>query len=152
MENITDKLDSVLKSVKPENIDEYFRQNEEKLYSSGKPFADYFRQCIRSKGILRQEVFIRADISEGYGYKIVSEEKHTKQRDLILRLCLAARFTMDEIQRALKLYGMSPLYSRMPRDAVLMVAINKGIYEIDEVNDLLKENGMPELKGSDALY
>jgi len=152
MEKTTDKLDAVLKSVKPENIDDYFKENAERLYSSEKPFADFFRQCIRSKGILRQDVFIRADISEGYGYKIVSEEKHTRQRDLILRLCLAARFTIDEIQRALKLYGMSPLYSRLPRDAVLIVAINKGIYEIDEVNALLKKNDVSELKGSDAQY
>ena len=87
-----------------------------------------------------------ADISEGYGYKLVSGEKHTLQRDTVLRLCFGGHLALDEVQRALKLYGMTPLYSRIPRDAVLIIAINANIYEITDVDDLLVKNGLEPLK------
>ena len=49
-------------------------------------------------------VFLKADIPERYGYKLLSGEKHTKQRDVILRICYAAEFTLKETQRALRKY------------------------------------------------
>ena len=52
---------------------------------------------FKEKGILQQDVFLAADLPERYGYKLISEQKHTTQRDTILRLCLAARFDEDEI-------------------------------------------------------
>lgn len=33
---------------------------------------------------------MKADIPERYGYKLLSGEKHTRQRDVILRICYAA--------------------------------------------------------------
>ena len=72
-------------------------------------------------------------------------EKHTKDRDLIIRLCMAGHFTWDETNRALKLYGMTELYARDKRDACLIVAINHRIYDINEVNDMLIEQGMDKL-------
>ncbi|MDO5477515.1 MAG: hypothetical protein Q4F43_10475, partial [Eubacteriales bacterium] len=57
----------------------------------------------------------------------------------------------EETQRALKIYGMSPLYARFPRDAVLISAISAGKYEIPQINSLLLRNGQPALKGSEEL-
>ena len=68
---------------------------------------------------------------------LIAEEKHTRQRDTILRLCLAARFQAEEVQEALILYGMAPLYARLPRDAVLLAAIWRKIHDLQEVNGLL---------------
>ena len=109
------------------------------------------RSLIREKGVRLQDVFLLADISEGYGYKLISGEKHTRQRDVILKLCLTAGFSLEETQRALKLYGMSPLYARFPRDAVLISAISSGRREITEVNRLLEQNGQPLLRGSEEM-
>lgn len=148
MNKTTNKLNLVLQGTKPEQLSEFFNENEGSLISSDQPFAEYMRLCIRRKGLIQQEVFINADLSEGYGYKIISGEKHTRKRDTILRLCFGAHFSLEETQRALKIYGMSPLYSRMPRDAVLMVALNNKIYELLEVNSLLRENKMVPLQGT----
>lgn len=149
MEKTTNTLDSVLKKTSPDQIAHFFDDNRNELLLAEKPFAQYMRTCIREKGLLQQDVFIRADIAEGYGYKIISEEKHTNQRDTILRLCIGARLSLEETQRALKIYGMSPLYARMPRDAILMVSLNKGGAEISEVNELLVKNQMRPLKGTE---
>lgn len=150
MEKTTNTLNSVLKKTKPDQVDAFLESNKGELITGEKPFAQYMRTCIRERGMQQQEVFIRADLSEGYGYKIISEEKHTNQRDTILRLCIGANLTLEETQRALKIYGMSPLYSRIPREAVIMVALNNGITNIADVNTLLNQNKMTPLKGSES--
>lgn len=97
-------------------------------------FGDYFRNTLLAKNITQQTVFLNADIGEKYGYKLISGEKHTKQRDVIIRLCFAGEFTFNETQRALRLYGMSPLYARIKRDALLITAFNKHIGNIIDLN------------------
>lgn len=148
MKKTTNTLTNILKKTKPEHLDTYFKNNAEEVLEQDNPFAAYMRSTVREKGLRFQEVFLRADVSEGYGYKLISGEKHTRQRDTILKLCLGAGFTLDETQRALKIYGMSPLYARFPRDAVLISAISSGIREPAEINRLLEQNGQPQLRES----
>lgn len=150
MEKSTNNLTNILKATEPENICSFLKKYSSELLPEEKPFSSYMKQLLKEKGIRQQTVFLNADISEGYGYKILSEEKHTKQRDLILRLCLAGHFSLEETQRALKIYGMSPLYVRVERDALMILAFDKGIYHISDVNALLRENGQSELKGLQA--
>ena len=40
---------------------------------------------------------------------------------------------------------MAPLYAKIPRDAVLMIAFNTKITDVFEVNNLLSEHEMEEL-------
>ena len=140
-EKLTDDLMNVLKSAKPSDIAEFLDENPE----DEKAFSSYMREMFKKKGIRQQEVFTRMGISYGYGYKLISGEKKTRQRDLIIELCLCAGFTLEEAQRALRLYGMASLYPKKPRDAVLIIAFNQGISDIGEVDKLLNEHGMDEL-------
>jgi len=141
----TASLESVLKNTSPDNISDFLTNQKQYLADQDKPFATYMRQLFRERHIRQQDVFLSADIPEGYGYKIISEEKHTRQRDLIIRICLAAHFSTKDTQRALKLYGMSELYAKVPRDSVLIIAFNRGIYEISAVDDLLLRYDMEPL-------
>ncbi len=145
-EKPTKALDEVLGSTKPEEIDDYFKTYSDSLVKSDKPFSEYMRGIIKKKGITQQQVFTRAELPERYGYRLITQEKNTRQRDYILRLCFASKLTLLETQRALKLYGMSELYSKIPRDSVLIIAFNQGIYDISKVNELLEEHGMEKLK------
>ncbi len=147
-QNSTTELDSVLQKTNPEDLDDYLKEQKQNLADEEHPFAAYMRELFKEKGITQQEVFLKADIPEKYGYRLIAESKKTKQRDYILRICLAAELTLTETQRALKLYGMTELYSRVPRDAVLMVAVNTGVYEIEEVNKMLREHEMEPLQNS----
>lgn len=141
----TTTLTEILKETGFEKLEDYFEEYSESMAPEEKPFSAYMRELFRKKGITQQDVFLAADISEGYGYKLISEEKKTKQRDVILRLCLAGQFDLPETQRALKLYGMSPLYAKVRRDAVLIIAVNQGMYDIAEVNDQLRAYEMEPL-------
>ena len=151
MKKTTGTLTDILKKTNPDKVGHYIEENAEEMFFDPRPFSAYMRSLIREKGVRLQDVFLLADISEGYGYKLISGEKHTKQRDVILKLCLSAGFSLVEIQRALKLYGMSPLYARFPRDAVLISAVSSGIMEIAQVNRLLEQNGQQLLKGSEEM-
>ena len=71
--------------------------------------------------------------------------KNTKNRDLIIRFCIAGRFTLYEINTALKLYGMAPLYAKDKRDACIIVAVNNKKYKMYEIDDILEEYGFLKL-------
>jgi len=129
----------------PEELPGFLEQIRPELVTSPRPFADYLRRKLREKGALQQNVFLAADLSENYGYKLISGEKHTRQRDTVLRLCLAARLAPEEVQEALTLYGMAPLYGRFPRDAILLSASGSGLRDMQEVNRLLERLGQPPL-------
>ena len=143
MNKTTKELEGILL-----NHDDISELNDEMLNIS---FGDYFRNVLLTKNITQQTVFLNADIGEKYGYKLISGEKHTKQRDVIIRLCFAGEFTFNETQRALRLYGMSPLYARIKRDALLINAFNKHIGNIIDLNQFLKEQGEAPLRNCGTL-
>ncbi|MBQ6075503.1 MAG: hypothetical protein IJK86_05035 [Lachnospiraceae bacterium] len=143
----TEELEDALEQTRPGGLGTYFRENEEALLTGEKPFADYMRRLMKEKGLLQQEVFLAADIPETYGYRLISQERHTRQRDVILRLCFGARFTLKETQRALRLAGQEELYARIKRDAALILALNEGM-KVDQVNELLVSYGFEPLKKS----
>ena len=144
----TDELENILEQTSTTNIEAYLAQNAESLLNAEKPFSAYMHEMLRKYGKTQQEVFLQADVPERFGYKIISEDKHTKQRDTILRLCYATGMTLEETQKALTLYGMAPLYARISRDSVLMVAFNQHKGNILDVNALLSAHKLPTLKTS----
>ena len=78
----------------------------------------------------------------GYYFEIIPDNS---DRDLIIRLCLAGHFNWDETNRALKLYGLSELYAKDPRDACIIVAINNRIFDMYEIDEMLTEQGLDKL-------
>lgn len=106
------------------------------------------KELLARRGLTQQTVFLRADVPERYGYKLLSGEKRTRQRDVILRICYAAEMTLAETQRALKKYGMPELYAKNPRDALLMLLFQEKPGSLIEANAFLRENGMEPLKTS----
>lgn len=144
-ESTTDRLEEILEQSGADKLTEYLTQ--EKVYSADREdlFGEYVKSVIREKGFKQKDVFLRAGIDEKSGYKYLSGEKHTSNRDLIIRICLAAHMTLKESERALKLYGLSPLYARLERDAVFIIAFNRRIYDIDEVNEILESHGLEAL-------
>ena len=144
----TDELEKALGSTHPGNAAEYLRENEESLLPDDHAFADFMREKLKEKNLLQQEVFLMADIPERYGYKLISQEKHTKQRDIILRICYASKMTLEETQKALRIYRMPELYAKVPRDALIMIAFNELPGDVIELNQFLKQNGMEPLRSS----
>ena len=144
----TEALEKKLENTHADEIKEYLNEHADSFLSDDRPFAEYMREKIREKNMKQQDVFLFADVPERYGYKLLSEEKRTRKRDVILRICYAAEFTLAETQQALRIYGMPELYAKVARDAVLMISFNSRPGSIIEVNKLLKDNDMEPLKTS----
>ena len=115
------QTDRGLENTHLSDVQDYLKEHADSIMRSDRPFSKYMRAVIRKKGLKQRDVFLWADIPERYGYKLISEEKRTRQRDVILRICYAAEFTLEETQRALRIYEMPQLYEKIPRDVVLMV-------------------------------
>lgn len=147
-EKNTSELENILGSTHLSEFEDYCKLNKDSMLAEKDAFSTYFRELLKEKGILQQTVFLMADIPERYGYKLISGEKRTKQRDVILRMCYAANFTLEETQRALRKYGMPELYAKIPRDAFLMIVFNERPGNVLEVNEFLKKNGMESLRTS----
>ena len=146
-EKNTKELAEVLGRTHLSEFDKYCNENKQSMNLDKDSFYVYIKDILCQKKIKQQTVFLKADIPERYGYKLLSGEKRTRQRDVILRICYAAEFSLKETQRALKKYRLPELYAKVPRDALLMIAFNEGL-GILEVNDLLKENKMEPLRTS----
>ena len=141
----TDELNELLEKMKPEQLDDYYKTNRKYLAGEKKAFYYYFKDVLEKKNILLKDVYSFAGVTESYGSKIISMEKHTKNRDLIIRLCLAGHFTWEETNRALKLYGFTELYSKDPRDACLIVAINNRMFAPYRIDEMLEKHGLEKL-------
>lgn len=144
-EKATNELDELLEDMKPADLDKYYKENSKYLAQGEKAFYYFFKDVAEENGILLKDIYTAADLGEGWGSKVVRMEKHTKNRDTIIRLCLAGHFSWIQTSRALKLYGMSELYAKDPRDACIIVAINNRIFDPYRVDELLEEHGMEKL-------
>ncbi len=142
----TEELENILGSTHFKDFDVYRKTHKESFIDEDVEFNVYVKDLIKSRGLTQQNVFLKADIPERYGYKLLSGEKHTRQRDTILRICYAAEFTMEETQKTLKKYKMPQLYSKIPRDALLMIIFNERPGCLIDVDELLKKNGFDLLK------
>ena len=147
-EKKTLELDEILGKTHLSDFERYCRDQKDCMNPENDAFPIYIKQLLYSRHLTQQSVFLKADIPERYGYKLLSGEKHTRQRDVILRICYAAELTLDETQRALKKYEMPQLYAKTPRDALLMILFNERPGTILDVNALLKEHGMDPLRTS----
>ena len=108
-------------------------------------FYYYMKDVVDEKGIFLKDMYIQAGTSEKYGEKIIRMESHTTNRDLIIRLCIAGRFTIDETNKALKLYGMNTLYSKDARDACIISALYHKTYNMFKIDDMLIEQGLQKI-------
>lgn len=145
----TGELDKKLLNMTPDKIGDYLKENDKFLADGDKSFYYYFKDVVDAKNMRLKDIYAAAGVSESYGSKIVTMEKHTKNRDLIIKLCVVAHFGLGEINRALKLYGFNELYSKNPKDACLIVAINNRIFELSKIDELLAGQGLEGLSGSE---
>ena len=144
----TKELENALGSTHVRDFEKFYHENKDHMNMDMDSFSVYIKELLREKKLTQQKVFLLADIPERYGYKLLSGEKHTKQRDVILRICYAAECTLEETQKALRKYEMPQLYAKVPRDALLMIIFNERPGSIIDANALLKKNGMEPLRTS----
>lgn len=143
----TDNLMTALCGANPAQVQTYIQQN----FSQGQPdFVGYVDELLSQKHMKRQEVLLRANLPQKYGYKLLTGEAHTTDRDKLLRICFAMQLTLKETQRMLKLYGMNELYPKNKRDVMLIVALGRKQFDIDQINAELAAQSLQPLYPPEA--
>lgn len=136
MKKTTDELLKTLSSVHTEAELSDFAW--ELAQSGGVPsFSDYLKEKMQERDISPSELWKASQIPRNYGYNILRGERHPG-RDKVLALCLALGFSCEETQRALKVAGVSALYPRRQRDAMIIFSLERGRSVMD-TNILLDE-------------
>ncbi len=141
----TTELNNILQNTKPDQLGAYLKENKKYMADDKKAFYYYMKDVLDEKKILLKDVYSFAGVNDSYGEKILRMEKHTKNRDLIVKFCIAGHFSLLETNRALKLYGFSELYAKEPRDACIIIALNNRIYDLGEIDEMLEKYGLEKI-------
>ena len=144
----TKDLEDELLSKNMDNISVTFANDENKFLNkvTREEFSTYITDMIKQKGFKIIDVIYKADLGESNGRHIIGGQTNCRNRDTILRICIATELDLTETNRALKLCNMAPLYAKNKRDAIIIVAINNKNYDIFKINDLLAENNLDLLE------
>ena len=85
-------------------------------------FVAFIDKYISSHGLIREFIISKANLTN-YGYRILNGTKHTKNRNIILRICIAMKMNLEDTQEALKCYDMRLLDKEFYRDKIIMTGI-----------------------------
>lgn len=137
-EKDTDELENEI--MKADNIADFLEKNEEHLKDIF--VSDELCRLLDEKGLKKSDVIASSGITITYGYDLFSGYKKKKpSRNVILSLSLAMQLDISQTQRLLKISGNGALYPRVPRDSVIMYAVNRSL-TLTETDELLDKNGM----------
>ncbi|MGL5153053.1 MAG: helix-turn-helix domain-containing protein [Clostridium sp.] len=102
-------------------------------------FHEYFLALLEEKKLSKSKVISTADISKSYGYQIFDGSRKPS-RDTAIKLSIVGGLSLKETERALTLAGVSKLYSKIPRDFIILFCI-KSRKSLIETNDFLFSEG-----------
>lgn len=119
------------------------REIEEELGRCDASFSQELFHLIDIKGMTDVEVYTRARIDRKLFSKIRKSGYHPKKKTII-SLALALELDYTETINLLSLagYTLSPALS-MPADVIISNTIRKGIYDIDQINEILHHYDLP---------
>lgn len=98
-------------------------------------FSGYLEHLMQSKDLKKPQVIKASGLGESFAYQIFAGYKNPS-RDKLLALAIGMQLTFPECQRFLKLAGVSELYAKNRRDAVLIFGLQKSL-SLVEINDIL---------------
>lgn len=132
-EPLTEKLlDELLSSPDPDTFLSGHHLDRRSL-------SDYLKQLLVEKGLERVRVVRMADLNETYGYQIF-EGQRKPSRNKVLQIAFAMALTLRETNRALSAAGVSELYCKDRRDAIIIFCIDRGC-SLQKVNEELYRFG-----------
>lgn len=137
----TDELLSLLKNTPPgsasalkvtlDSISDELRRME---------FHEYLRTVMDRRSMDVSELIVKTLLSRSFVYQIYNGQR-MPGRDIVLRIALVMRLTVEETQRMLLMAKKGGLYPRIRRDAVIIYCLENslGLYETDEMLNTLSE-------------
>lgn len=101
--------------------------------------ASYLNELLEAKRLKRSQVVHMANLNETFGYQIFTGARNPS-RDKVLQIAFAMALTLRETNRALEAAGVSSLYSKDRRDAIIIFCLDRGC-SLQKVNEELYRFG-----------
>lgn len=141
-ERLTDELlEQLLASATPEAY----------LAETGignRSLPEYLGQLLAEKRLVRSEVIRAAGVNPTFGYQIFQGTRHPG-RDTAIMLAFGLRCSLVEAQRLLRLAGVSELWCKVPRDAIVIFALQHGYSRVATDDELYRLGEKTLLAGED---
>lgn len=111
----------------------------ERYNEPARTLADYLNELLEAKRLKRSQVVRMANLNETFGYQIFTGARNPS-RDKVLQIAFAMALTLRETNRALEAAGVSSLYSKDRRDAIIIFCLDRGC-SLQKVNEELYRFG-----------
>lgn len=132
-EELTEELlERLLASATPEA---YLAQT----VTDDRSLADYLLDLIDARNMTRADVVRASAVNSTFVYQVFNGERHVG-RDNAIKLALGIGCTLRETQRLLRHAGVSELWCKNRRDAIIIFCIEQG-YTLPECDDELYRLG-----------
>lgn len=122
---------------------------EDYLFNHGESFIDcdstaFWERLLSERKMKKTDIINKADIGYTYFYDVIKGKK-TPSRDLLIKLILAFKASVDDCQEVLRIYEWAALYPKIKRDSIIIFAINHG-YGLNQTEELLRAYNEKTLK------
>ena len=107
------------------------------------PLGVYLRKLAVERDQYRKRLFSVGGISESYWSEVLAGKKHPS-KDLLFRIAIALKLSPDRAFELVKKAGYI-LSEDIVKDAVINWCLKEGIYDFDEIDDILTKNGLSPL-------
>lgn len=101
--------------------------------------SEYLNQLLAEKGLERSRVVRMANLNDTFGYQIFQGTRNPS-RDKVLQIAFAMALSLRETNRALTAAGVSELYCKDRRDAIIIFCLDRGC-SLQKVNEELYRFG-----------
>lgn len=101
--------------------------------------GEYLEELLEQKGLKRSQVVHMANLNETFGYQIFTGQRNPS-RNKVLQIAFAMALGLRETNRALEAAGVSSLYSKDRRDAIIIFCLDRGC-SLQKVNEELYRFG-----------
>lgn len=129
-----------------DDLDAILEEQENAINERMKHLADSYQQylfyLIESKGLSNAEVYKRAIITKQTFSKIKNNIDYHPDKATAMRLCVGAMLSLDETKDLLARagYALSPSNKR---DVIFSFFIERGIFDMIEIDIALEDHGLP---------
>lgn len=131
----TDELMAEL--LKANNIEQYIKENSNHFVDL--KISDFLTEYINSKKLVKSAIIKKAEISEIFGFQVLSGTRNPS-RNTLISLCIGMGMNVDEVQVALKIAEYAPLYPKILRDSIIILGIANGKTVCEINNELYDKN------------
>lgn len=110
--------------------------------------SDYLNELLDKKGLTKSAVIRASGLGGTYVYQLFSGERSKPSRNLVIMLAFGLSCDLTEAQRLLRHAGMSELYCKRTRDAIIIYCLDHG-WSREQCDDELFRRGLPTLLSED---